>query len=58
MYAEQDWGELHDLANDPGETHNLWDDPAHAATRAHFTERLTHHLTLQMDESLRAVLVA
>lgn len=51
MYGGEDWGELYDLAGDPNETNNLWDDPAQAKTRAHFAERLNHHLTAQMDES-------
>ena len=54
MYGGQDWGELYHVAEDPGETHNLWDDPAHRTTRAHLAERLTHHLTAQMDESPQA----
>ena len=58
MYRDQDWGELYDLTNDPDETHNLWDDPAHFITRAHLAERLTHHLTAQMDESPSANRVA
>lgn len=51
VYRDQPWGELYDLKNDPKETRNLWDDTAHAATRAHLSERLNHHLIAQMDES-------
>ena len=51
LYLGQDWGELYDLINDPNETHNLWDNPDHFATRARLAERMTHHLTAQMDES-------
>lgn len=58
LYVGEDWGELYHLATDPGETHNLWDDPDHATTRAALTERLAHHLAMQMDESPRAHLVA
>ena len=54
VYGGQDWGELYDLSADPNETCNLWDNPDHAATRAHFAERLNHHLIAQMDESPRA----
>ena len=51
VYRDQPWGELYDLKNDPYETHNLWDDEAHEKIRAHMSERLTHHLIAQMDES-------
>lgn len=51
VYRDQPWGELYDLEADPRETHNLWDSPAHKSTRAHLSERLTHHLIAQMDES-------
>ena len=54
IYADQDWGELYDLEQDPHETHNLWDSAEHAATRAELSERLNHHLINQMDESPRA----
>jgi len=51
MYLDEDWGELYDLRNDPNETNNLWDNDEHKAIRAKLAERLTHHLTAQMDES-------
>ncbi|WP_390913443.1 sulfatase-like hydrolase/transferase [Pseudosulfitobacter sp. SM2401] len=51
MYLDQDWGELYDLSADPNETLNLWDSADHFAARAHLAERMTHHLTAQMDES-------
>lgn len=51
VYHDQDWGELYDLKADPQETHNLWDSPDHSEIRAHLSERLTHHLIAQMDES-------
>ena len=51
MYHDQDWGELYHLKNDPKETHNLWDNPGYAQIRAELAERLTHHLTAQMDET-------
>ena len=51
VYRDQPWGELYDLKNDPYETHNLWDDEAHKKIRAHMSERLSHHLIAQMDES-------
>ncbi len=54
IYRDQDWGELYDLKNDPRETHNLWESDAHAKTRAHFAERMNHHLMAQMDESPQA----
>ncbi len=51
LYRDQEWGELYDLNTDPNETNNLWDDPEYASVRAELAERLTHHLTAQMDES-------
>ncbi|HAD27097.1 MAG TPA: sulfatase [Rhodobacteraceae bacterium] len=51
VYRDQPWGELYDLENDPNETHNLWDDESHRWIRAHMSERLSHHLIAQMDES-------
>jgi len=51
MYLDQDWGELYDLKNDPNETNNLWDNADYASVRSELAERLTHHLTAQMDES-------
>ena len=51
MFLDQDWGELYDLVNDPSETHNLWTEPEYSSVRAELAERLTHHLTAQMDES-------
>jgi arylsulfatase A-like enzyme len=51
IYRDQDWGELYDLNADPKETHNLWDSPDHQGVRAHLSERLSHHLIAQMDES-------
>lgn len=51
LYLDQHWGELYDLTNDPCETNNLWFDKDYAAVRADFAEKLSHHLTAQMDES-------
>lgn len=51
VYGGQDWGELYDLRSDPQETRNLWGSAAHSHTRAHLSERLSHHLIAQMDES-------
>lgn len=51
LYADQPWGELYDLKNDPNETENLWDSADHQAIRAHLSERMNHHLMAQMDES-------
>ncbi len=51
IYKDQDWGELYDLNNDPNETHNLWLSEDHFKIRAHFADRMNHHLTAQMDES-------
>ena len=51
VYRDQPWGELYDLREDPNETRNLWDSPDHRETRMHLSERMTHHLIAQMDES-------
>ena len=51
VYHGQPWGELYDLEQDPHETHNLWDSAMHKDVRAQLSERLTHHLIAQMDES-------
>ena len=54
MYLDHDWGELYHLKDDPNETHNLWDSEDHKDVRRVLAERLTHHLTAQMDASPRA----
>ena len=54
VFKDQPWGELYDLQNDPHETCNLWDSADHHKVRADMSERLTHHLIAQMDESPRA----
>ena len=51
VYLDQTWGELYDLINDPSETENLWDSADHQTVRARMSERMTHHLIAQMDES-------
>jgi len=51
VYRDHSWGELYDLIKDPDETENLWDSPDHQSIRAHFAERMNHHLIAQMDES-------
>ena len=51
VYKDQTWGELYDLQNDPNETQNLWNSPDHVDVRARLSERLSHHLIAQMDES-------
>ena len=38
VYADEDWAELNNLADDPNETNKLWYDPAHVTTRAAFAE--------------------
>jgi arylsulfatase A-like enzyme len=58
VYRDQDWGELYDLKNDPNETNNLWESVDHQSIRAHLTNRLTHHLIAQMDESPQADRIA
>ncbi len=54
VYRGEAWGELYDLKNDPDESHNLWDDPAHAKTRLHLGERLTHEMLENVDQSPHA----
>ncbi len=51
MYLDKNWGELYDLRTDPQETNNLWEDANYFTVRAELAEKLTHHLTAQMDES-------
>ncbi len=58
VYRDHLWGELYDLTNDPDETENLWDSSDHQPIRAHLSERLTHHLINQMDESPQADRIA
>ena len=58
LYRDLEWGELYDLVNDPSETHNLWDSPEHFVQRARLAERMTHHLTAQMDDSPAADRIA
>nr|WP_281403110.1 sulfatase/phosphatase domain-containing protein [Sulfitobacter aestuariivivens] len=58
VYRDQDWGELYDLKEDPRETHNLWQSADHGHIRAHLSERLTHHLIAQMDDSPQADRIA
>lgn len=40
VYFGVEWGELHDLVEDPRECHNLWDDPDHASTKHELLFRL------------------
>ena len=58
VYADEDWGELYDLKNDPNETHNLWHSKDHSDIRGELALRLNHHLVRQMDESPRSVRIA
>ncbi|MCY3675319.1 MAG: sulfatase-like hydrolase/transferase [Rhodobacteraceae bacterium] len=51
IYANQSWGELYDLYNNPDETQNLWDDPESLNIRHQLSERMNHQLTNFMDES-------
>ncbi|MCY4251027.1 MAG: DUF4976 domain-containing protein, partial [Rhodobacteraceae bacterium] len=51
IYANQSWGELYDLHNDPDETQNLWNDPESINMRHQLCERMNHQLTNLMDES-------
>ena len=58
VYADEDWGELYDLKNDPNETNNLWHSKDHSDIRGELALRLNHHLVRQMDESPRSVRIA
>lgn len=58
VYRDHEWGELYDLKNDPKETTNLWESSDHQTIRAHLTNRLTHHLIAQMDDSPQADRIA
>lgn len=46
VYADRDWGELYDLAEDPGESHNLW---VHSDYRDLKEKLLLHALWQEMN---------
>lgn len=48
--ADEPWGELYDLAEDPLELNNLWADPAHTAVRADLTMRLVQEMQRHIDD--------
>ena len=58
IYADQQWGELYNLNEDPNETCNLWDDLDYQDVRGELALRMNHQLTKQMDESPRALRLA
>ncbi|WP_018687415.1 sulfatase family protein [Ahrensia kielensis] len=58
VYANEDFGELYSTANDPHHLHNLWDSSQHAAIKSDLLYRLSEMLTVNMDESPRAIMRA
>ena len=58
VFAGENWGELYDLEDDPKETKNLWHDPIYSHQKAYLSLQLVEYLTLQMDESPRAMRLA
>ena len=54
VYADEDWGELYDLENDPNETHNLWNDEKAEKAKLKLSLRLVEHLARQTDSSPRS----
>jgi arylsulfatase A-like enzyme len=49
LYADEPWGELYDLAQDPLELRNLWDDPAAQALRGELAQRLAVKMVQSAD---------
>jgi len=48
--ADEPWGELYDLADDPLEQTNLWSDPSHTAVRADLTARMVQEMQRHTDD--------
>lgn len=44
IYANESYGELYDLRNDPHQLHNLWDDASAKETKRKLQVRLLHRL--------------
>lgn len=51
LYAQERWGELYDLANDPMELRNLWNDPTSSALRADLVQTLALAMVEASDDS-------
>src|SRR5690606_26233961 len=51
VYANDRWGELYDLQDDPHELHNLWDDPAHQGQRGELMTELVREMARHGDTS-------
>lgn len=54
LYKGEDWGELHDLNEDPKQVENLWFSQPHENVKLDLMERLACQLIGQMDESPRS----
>lgn len=48
--ADEPWGELYDLADDPLEQTNLWSDPSHTGVRADLTARMVQEMQRHTDD--------
>ena len=48
--ADEPWGELYDLADDPLEQTNLWSDPSHTGVRADLTARMVQEIQRHTDD--------
>ncbi len=53
--AEEDWGELFDLRDDPGEHRNLFHESGHAAIRNRLRQRLEAHFPAMPDAGTRLI---
>jgi arylsulfatase A-like enzyme len=51
LYVDEDFGELHDLAQDPQELHNLWNEPGSAWLRGALAQQLALSMARHADTS-------
>ena len=55
VYAQEGWGELYDLKQDPKQLRNLWNDANSVLLKCDMLSRLAEQVTLAMDESPRSL---